>query len=330
MDCLIKVRFGKLQQLGTDGGVVGSHVNIRQGAIRGAGVRLCHVLVFVCFIQRHLKLTVSLSLQVTLHCHRMQMSGQGNLMAIVDVVSDKILRGSTSTEPIPAATPSVLTSRHLQSLEEERMHTEDTGDLQLLQFRHAVEPLLAQVTSTHVQPIAWRSPSTEEGQLESHVYQTLWNIVEQHAPGLMAYPMIPNTACLEKRPIRTACAMCCADMAGTNGTCEVCNTVLYEVSMNHMHRQHATPGRPMVPVVVPKPPYHWGTNVRRTSEVYILSWCFSLHSGILRRSTGWSDTNDATHPRHRRGRVPTEGPVPNGVGIISRARHAARALCSGG
>ena len=34
--------------------------------------------------------------------------------------------------------------------------------------------------------------------------------------------------------------MCCADMHSSNGTCEVCSTVLYELSMNHMYQNHHT------------------------------------------------------------------------------------------
>ena len=33
--------------------------------------------------------------------------------------------------------------------------------------------------------------------------------------------------------------MCCADMSASNGTCDVCTTVLYEVSMNHMYQTQA-------------------------------------------------------------------------------------------
>ena len=133
----------------------------------------------------------------------------------------------------PITMPPTLPSQHSRHL---MACGFDRGDLRLLEFYNAISPLLGKLNIAINQPVAWRGAPADGGpQPDPSLLQALWNIVERYTPTTLTWtssPMGPT----EAPPSRSTCAMCCADMHGTNGTCDVCSTVLYEVSMNHMPR----------------------------------------------------------------------------------------------
>ena len=109
-------------------------------------------------------------------------------------------------------------------------------ELHVLEFCQAVGPILEQVNKFRKQPVSWQGDGPGTG-LPVGVMTALWNLVEHYAPGFLSHPASQNTVPNDVSPPcagRTSCAMCCADMQSSNGTCDVCSTVLYEVSMNQV------------------------------------------------------------------------------------------------
>ena len=113
----------------------------------------------------------------------------------------------------------------------------------IIEYRRATASLVDEYNHLCAQPIAWcrdadDSKTTQLGEL----HRRLWVLTERYAPGFLRPP---PTACggtllstANKHgggsPTRTVCALCCADMQNASGYCDVCNTVLYEVSMNSL------------------------------------------------------------------------------------------------
>jgi hypothetical protein len=170
----------------------------------------------------------------------MQSVCDGNIHAIVDAVCQCLSQTAPADCQSFVQPLCLLSSRHLRAAAQW-----DAGphDLRVLEFIQAVAPLLQQYDDLRQKPIAWRgdTPDAATGPVTSGLMATLWSIVERHAPGFLAYPQVVTQS--EMPPMtRTTCAMCCADMQGTTGTCDVCSTVLYEVSMNNMYQNHHTLG----------------------------------------------------------------------------------------
>ena len=159
-----------------------------------------------------------------------------------------------------------LSSRHIRAISQT---DSEPCDMQILEFSQAIAPILEQYENLRRQPISWCTAESSKLSNPSHdMWVALWTIVERHAPGLLAYPQATIAEADMVHGSRTSCAMCCADMQGTNGTCDLCSTVLYEVSMyqdiedfvpappypveNNMYQSHHTLGG-MAPLAC-KPP----------------------------------------------------------------------------
>ena len=120
----------------------------------------------------------------------------------------------------------MLPSRHLRSMHEKIGNEE----LHVLEFCQAAAPILEQVNKFRKHPVSWQGDGPGTG-LPVGVMTALWNLVEHYAPGFLSHPGSQNpaavTADASSPPSagRTSCAMCCADMQSSNGTCDVCSTV---------------------------------------------------------------------------------------------------------
>lgn len=257
----------------------------------------------------------------------MQMFCEGNVVAIIDAVSDMILKDPTNQPCSLSPEAASLTSRHSHQLHQEMECLREPGDMQLLQFRRAVEPVLARLSNAQNQPVPWRSCVSDDYETDGTLLQTLWNVIEQYAPGVLTYPSNRVTSLGEPRPTRTACAMCCADMNGTNGTCDVCSTVLYEVSMNHMHRQQL---HMLLSARVSESSHHRRTRDRYLAAIPVVSWVLFVHTRIIGRGFNGPSHCCEGGQWHCRGGVPAEGTVSNGIGLLPRTYNTSRALCGGG
>lgn len=124
------------------------------------------------------------------------------------------------------------------------------------------------------QPIAWcrNTDDTKAVQL-GELHRQLWVITERYLPGyLVVPPGVSSAASLSPSSLtlsttssnhnttttanntRASCALCCADMNNASGFCDVCNTVLYETSMNSLYQNHHTIGGASPPPVLSSSP----------------------------------------------------------------------------
>ena len=154
---------------------------------------------------------------------------------VVDAVCEYM--ATQEVTPMDVDVDPILTSRHHRCFHVPLRPT----DLRIIEFRQAIGPLLEASSPSHPQrtTASWRTVVNEGHQ------HTLWSIVERFAPGFLTYPTPspPHPSSVATTPVpKTTCAMCCADMHGTSGTCDVCSTVLYEISMNNMYQNHHTLG----------------------------------------------------------------------------------------
>ena len=170
-----------------------------------------------------------------------------DLHAAVDKVCDHLMQPVGGCPP-DAATRPTKRSRHtrLWSHAEAAHQARPTGGdamptigttppVVAPQYRQAVAQILRAYESVRSQPVSWCRTVADDSKLGilGEIYRQFWVVSESFAPGLLSPPSA--SAAGDRDPGHVTCATCSADMNPSgSGVCDVCSTVLYEGTMNHL------------------------------------------------------------------------------------------------